>query len=313
LAIELAAARVKVLSPEQIAARLDDRFRLLMGGNRSVLPRQQTLKALIDWSYQLLSEPEQILFRRLSAFTGGWTLEAAEAVCSGEDIQIVDVLDLLTSLIEKSLIIKGEELGEARFKRLETIRQYARDKLQESGEEAAVRDRHKEWYLQFVEAAFDHLLRRGSDELTWLDKLETEHDNLRTALEWSLISHDIETAARFEEALVSFWDTRGYVTEARQWLKAVLNSDDPLSKKMRARILYRAAMLAERQGDYNEAIIFVRESSDLYEELGDQEGLTRSINGLGYVMLFSGDFENALPVLNETLALARQINNKGLV
>jgi non-specific serine/threonine protein kinase len=144
LAIELAAAQVKVLSPEQIAARLDDRFRLLMGGNRSVLPRQQTLKALIDWSYQLLSEPEQILFRRLSAFTGGWTLEAAEAVCSGEDIQIVDVLDLLTSLIEKSLIIKGEELGEARFKRLETIRQYARDKLQESGEEAAVRDRHKE-------------------------------------------------------------------------------------------------------------------------------------------------------------------------
>jgi non-specific serine/threonine protein kinase len=183
LAIELAAARVRVLAVEQIAARLDDRFRLLTGGSRTVLPRHQTLRAAMDWSYDLLSEPERALFRRLSVFAGGWTLEAAEAICPGEGIEAAAVLDLLTSLVDKSLVLVETRTGEARYRLLETIRQYSRNRQGRSGEAATVQRRHRDWYLALAERAEAEL--RGPRQETWLERLEVEHDNLRAALEWS--------------------------------------------------------------------------------------------------------------------------------
>jgi len=174
LAIELAAARVKVLSVEQIAARLDNRFRLLTSGSRTALPRQKTLRAAIDWSYDLLSETERMVLRRLSVFAGGWTLEAAEAICVGEGIEWHEVLDPLMQLVDKSLVMMEEQGGTVRYRLLETVRQYGRDKLPASGEADVVRGRHRDWYLALAERAEPELL--GSNQAVWLERLETEHD-----------------------------------------------------------------------------------------------------------------------------------------
>ena len=206
LAIELAAAHTKVFPPKQIAARLDDRFRLLTGGSRAELPRHQTLRALIDWSYDLLSEAERALLWRLSIFAGGWSFEAAQAVC-GKGID-TEVLDLLMQLVNKSLVAVEEELEEGRYHLLETIRQYARDKLFESGEAEQVRDRHLEYFLHYAEAAEPKL--RSAEQLAWLERVETEHDNLRSALAWSLESGSSERAQRLTGALYYFCELRGY-------------------------------------------------------------------------------------------------------
>ena len=208
LALELAAARVRMLTAEQIAARLDDRFRLLTGGSRTALPRQQTLRALIDWSYDLLSEPERLLFCQLSVFAGGWTLEAAEAVCPD-----LDVLELLAQLVKKSLVVAEErgDTAETRFRLLETIRQYARDKLLETGRGRAVRDRHLDYYLKFAEAGEFNIY--GPQRLEWVDRCEMEHDNFRAALQWGL-DHNVEAALRLGGALAVFWGTRGFIWKA---------------------------------------------------------------------------------------------------
>ena len=181
LALELAAARAKVLSVEEISARLDDRFRLLTGGSRTALPRQQTLRSAIDWSYNQLSEKERVLFNRTSVYMGGWTLAAAEAICAGGEIEEYNILDLLTSLVDKSLVVTKEEEGRTRYYLLETVRQYARDKLLESGEGVDLRNHHLEWYLDLAERSEPGL--RGPDQVEWQKRLEIEHDNLRTALE----------------------------------------------------------------------------------------------------------------------------------
>ena len=162
LAIELAAARVRVLSAEEINARLDDRFRLLTGGSRTALPRQQTLRALIDWSYSLLSEPERLLFKRLAVFVGGWTLAAAEQVCADNGLDPATVLDTLSRLVDKSLVVAEEAAGETRYSRLETICQYSREKFAETDEVAVVRDRHLAYYVQFSEMAEEHAQRRAA-------------------------------------------------------------------------------------------------------------------------------------------------------
>jgi predicted ATPase/class 3 adenylate cyclase len=207
LAIELAAARVKVLSVEQIASRLDDRFRLLTGGSRTGLPRHQTLRATMDWSYELLSEAERVLLRRLAVFAGGFTLETAEAVCTGMDAETSAVLDLLTHLVDKSLVIMEERGGTSRYRLLDTVRQYGRNKLLESGEDPRVRRRHRDWYLQLAEAAEPEL--HGPDQRLWLDRMEMEHDNLRTALDWSKVDEDgSEAGLRLAGALWWFWYVR---------------------------------------------------------------------------------------------------------
>ncbi len=194
LAIELAAARVKGLAVEQIAARLDDRFRLLTGGSRTALPRQQTLRTSIDWSYDLLSEKERVLLRRLSVFVGDWTLEAGEVVCIDNDSEASEVLDLLLRLVDKSLVVVEEQEGEARYRLLETIRQYARDKLLESGEAEQVRARHLEFFLTFAEKARPAL--RGIEQLKLLNRQRSEYENLRTAIVWALGDSDIKDTLR---------------------------------------------------------------------------------------------------------------------
>ncbi len=194
LAVELAAARVKVLPVDQIASRLDDQFRLLTGGSRMALPRHQTLRAAMDWSHNLLSDPERTMLRRLSVFAGGWTLEAAEAVCMGEGVEATDPLDLMTRLVDKSLVIAEARDGQGRYRLLETVRQYSRDRLLESGEAEVVRKRHRDFFLALGESAETH--RGGPNQVMWLDRLEAEHDNLRAALEWSLGGGDAEAALR---------------------------------------------------------------------------------------------------------------------
>src|SRR5262249_7461076 len=203
LATELAAARVKSLSVEQIAARLDDQFRLLTGGSRTALPRQQTLRALIDWSHNLLGEAERTVFRRLSVFAGGWTIEAAEAVGAGDGVDGSDVLDLLTQLVNKSLVMFEERNGQGRYRMLETIRQYARDKVVESGENEVVRDHHLSCFVRLAEEAAPEL--RGKDVKAWLDRLEREIENVRMALDWATGTVRLQDGLRLATALEWFW------------------------------------------------------------------------------------------------------------
>jgi non-specific serine/threonine protein kinase len=227
LAIELAAARVRALSVDQLATRLEDRFRLLTGGSRTALERQQTLRAAVDWSYDLLTEPERLVFRRLAAFAGGFTLEAAEAVGAGAELAPDDILDLLTRLVDKSLVT-AEALPEetTRYRLLETLRQYAQQKLVAAEEVEAVRTRHAAYYLALAEQAAPALL--GPQQVAWLDRLEREHDNLRLALAWLAErgaqggAEAAEAALHMGTALTRFWVDRGHFALAWEWLQRLL-------------------------------------------------------------------------------------------
>jgi len=224
LAIELAAARVKGLSAEQIASRLDDRFRLLTGGSRTALPRQQTLQATIDWSYRLLSEQERVLLRRLSVFAGGWTLEAAEQVCASDKLASDQILDLLLHLIDKSLVVAKTQEINPRYYMLETIRQYAQEKLAASGESSLARDRHLEYFCSLAEQARPHF--RDAEQFTWLDRFETELDNVRDALTWALQDGSAKAGLRLATNLGvdtgAFWVNRGHMKEGREFLEQLL-------------------------------------------------------------------------------------------
>ena len=223
LAIELAAAKIRVLSVDQIARRLDDRFRLLTGGSRTALERHQTLRAAIDWGYNLLSPAEQKLFHRLSIFVNGWTLEAAESVCESETTSSVarsDLLPLLEQLINKSFVIKEESGFESRYHMLETIKQYANEKLVEAGESSTIRDRHLNYFLPLAETAAPHLIR--PEQLEWLAQIDADYQNLRTALEWALNQESPEASMRLCNALGRFWGFRGYWREASRWISNAL-------------------------------------------------------------------------------------------
>ncbi len=304
LAIELAAARVKALSVEQIAARLDDRFRLLTGGSRTALPRHQTLQALIDWSYDLLSEVERVLLRRLSVFAGGWTLEATEAVCAGDGIEADDVLDLLTHLVDKSLVLVEERNEEARYRMLDTIQQYAREKVLESGEAARVRARHLDFFLKVAEEAESEL--RSVAQLMWLNRLEAEHDNLRAALGWTQGSGETESGLRLAGALFWFWLLRGYANEGRRWLEGMLMlAGESGRTKAHAKALRAAGFLAVGQGDLVAGRSRLDESLAIFWELGDPEGIADSLHGLGRAAYFQGDYAAARSLLEESLSISR--------
>lgn len=309
LAIELAAARVKVLSVEQINARLEDRFRLLTGGSRTALPRQQTLRAAVDWGYELLSEKEQKLWQRLSVFAGGWTLEAAEAVCAGEGIEQTEVLDLLAQLVDKSLVLVDETAREGmRYRLLETIRQYGRERLAESGDAESVRRKHALFCVVFAEKAEDRLT--GPEVRTWLDWFEAEHDNIRGALKWAL-EGDAEIALRLAGAMWKFWDWRGYVEEGRKWLEAVLASSDSLARTVkRAKTLRGAGWLASQQGDYAFATTKLAESLEIEREVEHRPGIVSSLNALGFVEDQQGDSVSARQGLEEALAIGRKLGDK---
>jgi predicted ATPase/DNA-binding SARP family transcriptional activator len=328
LAIELAAARVKLLSVEEIAARLDDRFRFLTGGARTALPRHQTLQALIDWSYDLLSESERVLLRRLAVFAGGWTLEAAEQVAGdrgrGEvenapaipDLQTMDILDLLTSLVNKSLITAENKPGqETRYAMLETIRQYASEKLWQAGEGGLLPKRHLAYYVDLAERAEPNL--RARDMVLWLDLLEAEHENIRAALEWGL-EGDIEAELRLASALLWFWHIRGHKNEGVEWLERTLSieamdQDDqprtPRRASIRGKALNASGSLMVMNHEFRRATARLKESLALFRELGPG-----GKQGMAYALLRLASEpsagEQAKGMLKQSLTLFREIGDK---
>jgi predicted ATPase/class 3 adenylate cyclase len=320
LAIELAAARTKVFPPEEIASRLDDRFRLLTGGSRTALERHQTLFALIEWSHNLLLEAERILLRRLAVFAGGWSFAAAQAVC-GEAIDD-DLLNLLTHLVDKSLVAVEKETEEARYRLPETIRQYARDKLFEAGEAEKVRDRHLEFFLQFAEGAESKL--RSAEQLEWLERVETEYDDLRTALAWSLERGKSNTALRLAGALYYFWVLRGNFSEGYKWLNdALALSEREQSRRVasgetaslthaevaqRAKALYGLGMFCLGTLDVKSAHKTVEDSLRLWRQLEDKWWTAVALE-LAALILTMHDFQAALAYLEEGIALAREIED----
>lgn len=310
LAIELAAARVKVLSAQQIAKRLDDRFRLLTEGSRTVSPRQQTLQATMDWSYELLSEPERILLRRLSVFAGGFSLEAVETICSGDSVEVRQALDLLTYLVDKSLVMVDYQGEGARYRLLETVRQYGRDRLLASRQAEEVRAKHRDWYVELAEQAEPMLA--GPDE-AWLDRLDKEQDNLRAAIDFSLRSGQAEAALRLGAALWPFWQVRGYWTEGRQWLEAALDGSRGAPPALRAKAIRGAGELAQYQGDHERAQTLSEESLALFRALGDKHGMARALSTLGNVAYHQGDYTAAGELHEESLVYGRELGDAPLV
>ena len=308
LAIELAAARVKVLAVEQIAVRLDDRFRLLTGGSRIALPRHQTLRAAIDWSYDLLSERERALLRRLSVFAGGWTLEAAEAVCTGGDIEASDVLDLLTQLVDKSLVVAQTQGGEAGYQLLETVREYGRVRLRDSEAAEQVQRRHRDWCLALAEQVEPKL--DGREKEIWLDRLERENDNLRASLDWSFEHRDADAVMRMAKSLYRFWEIRGYWNEGLHWLEAALLLDGGAPSPMRAKTLAAAGALARLLGDTQRAVARLEESVAAYRALGDQGGMADALLPLGITAYRQSDYDRAVLLLEESTALSRASGDK---
>jgi predicted ATPase/DNA-binding SARP family transcriptional activator len=310
LAIELAAARLKILAAEQIAARLDDRFHLLTDGSRMALPRHRTLKGAIDWSYELLSDRERALLRRLAVFAGGWTLEAAEAICPCMEIEPCDVLDLLTHLVDKSLVVVEPRQNTIRYRLLETIRHYAYEKLNEAGEIEPVQVRHLGFYTRLVAEAEPKLL--GPDQQTWLNQFELEHDNLRAALEFSQREKgQVEAGLQIAGGLVRFWATRGYFTEGRMWLKKMLAQSQTLSPTLvRAKAFNAAAYLAYLQGDYAEARSLNEDGLEIGRAVGDLSVIASAVRGLGTVAQSQGDFALARQQYEESLALCHDAGDQ---
>ena len=308
LAIELAAARARVLTVDQIAARLDDRFRLLTRGSRAGLPHHQTLRAAMDWGYDLLEAEERALLRRLSVFAGGCTLEAVEAICAGDDVEVLDVDDLVASLVDKSFVTAEGLNGDTRYGLLETIRQYGHEKLQESGEAAVLRGRHLDWYLGLAEQAEPEL--QGSEEVGWLNRLEMEHDNLRTALDWAASgARNIEARLRLAGALHRFWSMRGHLTEGRSWLESAIGEGGDASPA-RVKAIYGAGVLAFDQGDYARAEALLEQSLALSREHGDMVSTARTLNHLALVHRDRGDYARAITLLEESQALCRATGQK---
>ena len=303
LAIELAAARVRVLSVEQISSRLEDSFALLAGGSRVADTRQRTLRAAMDWGHDLLSEEERVLFRRLSAFAGGFTLEAAEEVCRGDPIEPAEVLEVLYRLVDKSLVMVVERDRSARYRLLETVRQYGQERLAESGEAQRIRWRHAEHYLALAQAAEPEL--SGANQGAWLGRLEAEHGNLRTALRWAIERGETDLALRLCGAIGEFWYVRGHLSEGRRWLQSALALSGGEAATVRARALARAAWIAWAQGDYGAASAYGEEGLALYRAAGDDEGAALSLYALGTAEMHRNELARASELIEESIALER--------
>jgi non-specific serine/threonine protein kinase len=298
LAIELIAARVKTLSIEQIAARLDDRFALLTSGSRIAPSRQQTLRATLDWSYELLTETERELFRQLSVFVGGFTLDALESVAQLDSNR--SVLHVLSRLVDKSLVIV-EQRDNVRYQLLETIRQYAGEKLQESGNDRWSRDRHLAYFLMYAEKAEPHLF--SAEQRAWATRLEIEHDNLRAALRWSLESDQAKAGLQMTGTLAWFWHNNGHLREGSRWLEKMLTSDHGVRGTEQAKALRASSMISRDMGDYIRAKALADSSIKLYREIGDNQGVGLALIELGATLHFEGNREEAIELLQESLSL----------
>jgi len=274
------------------------------------LPRHQTLRATVDWSYDLLSEPERLLFNRLAVFAGGFTLEAAEAVGTGERVEADDVLDLLSRLVDKSLVTAEEGTDDSvRYRLLETLRQYGRERLIASGETEETQRRHAAYFLALAEEAEPKLT--GPEQVVWLDRLETEHDNLRAALRWVRASGEAETGLRLGGALWWFWYVRGYYLEGRERLAELLALPGAAGRTAaRAKVLNGAGVMAWAQGDYAPARTLHEESLAIRRELGDRRDIARSLNNLGILSYRQGDYTAARSFYEESLAILRELGDK---
>jgi predicted ATPase/DNA-binding SARP family transcriptional activator/Flp pilus assembly protein TadD len=307
LAIEMAAARVRSLSVEAIHGKLDQRFRLLTGGSRAALPRQQTLRALIDWSYDLLSDDEKTVLCRLSVFSGGWTLPGAESVCAGESVAEGELLDLLTGLVDKSLVIAETANASAsvRYRLLETIKQYSGDRLRERGEEDDTRQRHLAYFVALAEKADPEL--RGPEQQRWLELLDADHDNLRSALQESG-----EQQLRLAAALSRFWMFRGYFTEGKARCDSLLNHHAGMPPSpTHARVFQTAGNMALVQGDYIEARRCYGQAIDMRNYLGDRAGEAAARANLATVSQQEGDFVSARREIEQCLAIQQELGDVG--
>ncbi len=316
LAIELASGRVNVLTVEQIASRLDDRFSLLTSATHGMPSHHRTLRAALDWSYDSLPPEEQILLSRLSAFAGGCTLKAVEQVCAGEGIAVEQIVDGLSSLVNKSLLIAQTlEPGEARYRMLETIREYAREKLHESGQGDTVRDRHLDFFLEFAREAEKRI--HGPNELEWLDRLDLEHDNLRAALEWSLGQARADKGAELVRALLWFWDIRAHWREGRERAEELLALPAAAGKNLlRVAGLLVAGVMSSRWnlGDDRATRRYLEELVTIARELGEPGKRFLAV-GLHYLSepTFGDKPALAESMLEESLAMARSLDEQWLV
>src|ERR1700730_13954279 len=309
LAIELAAARVKVLSPSSMLTHLASRLRLLTGGARDLPTRQQTLRGAIDWSYDLLNAAEQKLFRRLSVFVGGGTLEAVEAVCNTKNDLGFDSLDGMASIVDKSLVQQVDQpSGDLRFVMLETIREYALDKLTASGEGELTKRAHAAYYLVLAEEGASD--EAGAENSEWLNCLETEHNNLLAALDWLTDTGNADWALRFGTALFRFWETREYLTEGRDRLGTILKLEGAAApNEARERALFAVGVLAGGQGNYASADTLIDESLQIARKLGDERGVAVCLNALAVHARDRGDIALSRRLFEECLALWRRFGD----
>ena len=309
LALELAASRLSVLTPAQLDDRLEERFRLLVGGDRAAHPRQHTLRAMLDWSHDLLSDAERLLLRRLAVFSGGWTLGAAESVCSGPDLSEGDVLEALASLVDRSLVTTDPGDRGFRYRMLETVRHYSLDKLARSGEEANVREKHLDFFAALADEAASHIF--SAQQKAWLDHLDADHDNFRAALDRCMEdSGRVQIGMRLAGALQRFWLTRGYLSEGVQRYEALLRMDaEAEPTESRGRALQGAGNLASRQGDYSAARRYMDEALQIARETGDIRMEASVLTSLGNVEYFTADYNAALELFQKALTLHRESGN----
>jgi len=310
LAIELAAARSRLFEPRDLLSRLDRRLSFVAGGGRDLPERQRSLRGAIDWSHELLAEPEQVLFRRLSVFRGGFTMEAAEAICRPEEELGLDAVDGVSSLHDKSLLRRDESATELRLAMLETIREYARDRLVESGESAEIQRRHAAFFLELAERAGGEL--RGPERDRWLDRLDRELDNLRAAIGWAIDSHEAETGLRLAAVLVPFWYMRNHLNEGREHLDALLRLPGAReATPARARGLAAAAELASWNADYARVTPLAEESLAIYRELGDDAGVAAQLEVMGWATL-AADPAAARRLFQESIETSRRRGDASL-
>jgi predicted ATPase len=303
LAIELATARLEALTVEQVAQRLEVSLDVLKGASRATDPRQQTLRATVDWSYELLSQPERMLFGRLSVFTGGFSLEAVGAP---DDIEQPEVLESLLSLVDKSLVVaEAANDGRMRYRMLEPVRQYGLERLERSGEVEVVRRRHAEFFVALAEEAEPWL--RGPEQAAWFERLDAENDNLRAALSWLLEQGEGELALRLSGALGEFWHVRGHLEEGRRWLEATLARGDDAPARVKA--LLHAGWIAWEQVDYERSEALGEEALALAREQGDRAATARALYIQGAPTLYQLDFDRAAALFEEAARLQRGVGD----